>query len=307
MNYKSIKITLAILVIINFLLGALGFLHINVKSYVEKGFILNGKDKVTINFGEDYYEKGYLSNIKASTIDMTNNIDMTKVGEYEVKYTLKFLNYNKSLTRKIEVVDNEAPTIKLDCKDEINIAVDSKFEGCKYTVEDNYDSKDKLTVSYNTNLNTSKPGDYEAVYTVYDTHNNKSEKKITIHVKDKFEMTYIKVSISNQQLDYYENGELYLTTPITSGSYNRTPKGKFKILNKARKTVLKSKYYASYVEYWMGFQGHKYGIHDASWRNNFGNKNYYYNGSHGCVNTPIKAMEKLYERVEIGTPVYIED
>ena len=92
-----------------------------------------------------------------------------------------------------------------------------------------------------------------------------------------------------------------------SGSYNRTPKGKFKILNKARKTVLKSKYYASYVEYWMGFQGHKYGIHDASWRNNFGNKNYYYNGSHGCVNTPIKAMEKLYERVEIGTPVYIED
>jgi lipoprotein-anchoring transpeptidase ErfK/SrfK len=45
------------------------------------------------------------------------------------------------------------------------------------------------------------------------------------------------------------------------------------------------------------------GIHDATWRSNFGGEIYKTNGSHGCINTPYEAMKTLYDKTEIGTPV----
>ena len=45
------------------------------------------------------------------------------------------------------------------------------------------------------------------------------------------------------------------------------------------------------------------GIHDASWRDEYGGEIYKTNGSHGCINTPYEKMEQLYERADIGTPV----
>ena len=47
------------------------------------------------------------------------------------------------------------------------------------------------------------------------------------------------------------------------------------------------------------------GLHDASWRSRFGGNIYIYNGSHGCVNMPRSEVSKLYNMVEIGTPVYV--
>ena len=80
---------------------------------------------------------------------------------------------------------------------------------------------------------------------------------------------------------------------------------KSKIKNKIRNTTLKGKDYESKVQYWMGYSGNSFGIHDASWRKRFGTKDYYYVGSHGCVNVPTKNMKKLFNMVEVGTPVYI--
>ena len=45
------------------------------------------------------------------------------------------------------------------------------------------------------------------------------------------------------------------------------------------------------------------GIHDASWRSEFGKEIYKTSGSHGCVNIPEKKAEKLFSMVEVGTPV----
>ena len=52
-------------------------------------------------------------------------------------------------------------------------------------------------------------------------------------------------------------------------------------------------------------KGNSYGLHDASWRSRFGGNIYTYNGSHGCVNMPRSEVSKLYNMVEIGTPVYV--
>ena len=69
--------------------------------------------------------------------------------------------------------------------------------------------------------------------------------------------------------------------------------------------ILKGKDYESFVSYWIAFKGNSYGLHDASWRSRFGGNIYTYNGSHGCVNMPRSEVSKLYNMVEIGTPVYV--
>jgi lipoprotein-anchoring transpeptidase ErfK/SrfK len=59
-------------------------------------------------------------------------------------------------------------------------------------------------------------------------------------------------------------------------------------------------------DYWIGFWGQTYGIHDAyRWRTKYGSDYYTYNGSHGCVNAPLETAKELYERVEIGIPCIV--
>jgi lipoprotein-anchoring transpeptidase ErfK/SrfK len=55
----------------------------------------------------------------------------------------------------------------------------------------------------------------------------------------------------------------------------------------------------------MAFIGSSYGMHDATWRTNFGGNIYQSGGSHGCVNMPYESAARLYEIIEPGTPVLI--
>ncbi|MFR8249264.1 MAG: L,D-transpeptidase [Lachnospiraceae bacterium] len=55
----------------------------------------------------------------------------------------------------------------------------------------------------------------------------------------------------------------------------------------------------------MPFNGNV-GIHDAdTWRSEYGGEIYKTSGSHGCVNTPTANAEKIFNTVEIGTPVIV--
>lgn len=117
--------------------------------------------------------------------------------------------------------------------------------------------------------------------------------------------TYIEVDMTEQHLYYYVNGELTLDTDVVTGNTKRkmgTPEGINFVYNKQRNRVLRGQGYASPVKYWVPVKG-AIGIHDASWRTEFGGEIYKTNGSHGCINTPTDVMAQLYELVEIGTPV----
>lgn len=117
--------------------------------------------------------------------------------------------------------------------------------------------------------------------------------------------TYIEVDMTEQMMYYYEDGEIVIETPIVSGdikSGHKTPARVCYVYNKQTDRILRGPGYASPVDYWMPVNG-SIGIHDATWRNKFGGEIYKTDGSHGCINTPYEAMETLYEKVEIGTPV----
>ena len=118
--------------------------------------------------------------------------------------------------------------------------------------------------------------------------------------------TYIEIDMGKQHLYYYKDGVLTVDSDIVSGgisSGHGTPEGVYYVYNKAPNATLRGEDYVSHVKYWMAvYKG--IGIHDASWRHGkFGGEIYKTNGSHGCVNTRLEEMKKLYELAEVGTPV----
>ena len=119
--------------------------------------------------------------------------------------------------------------------------------------------------------------------------------------------TYIEVDMSIQTLYYYQNGRMVLETPVVTGNTRLgrgTPEKVCYVYYKQRHRTLIGPDYRTPVSYWMAVNGN-IGIHDASWRGKFGGTIYKTNGSHGCINTPTKAVSQLYDMVEIGTPVIV--
>ncbi len=119
--------------------------------------------------------------------------------------------------------------------------------------------------------------------------------------------TYIEISLDEQKLFYYKNSSLLLETDVVTGNVKRnreTPQMVCTVYGKQTRRILKGPGYSSFVNFWLPVSGN-IGIHDASWRNEYGNDIYLTAGSHGCINTPYDTMKELYEEVEIGTPVII--
>jgi len=119
--------------------------------------------------------------------------------------------------------------------------------------------------------------------------------------------TYIEVDMGAQHMWAYKDGALLIDTDVVTGNISRnygTPSMVAAIQYKDRNAVLRGDNYATPVKYWMPFYGN-YGIHDASWRREFGGTVYLTNSSHGCVNTPPAAMKVIFENMDSGTPVVL--
>lgn len=124
---------------------------------------------------------------------------------------------------------------------------------------------------------------------------------------------YIEVNLSQQHLWAYQDNQVIFSTPITSGATGAgfpTVTGLFSIYAKERSRYLNGHPYGYnynvYVDYWMPFYA-GYGLHDADWRSSFGGSDYYYGGSHGCVNMPKASAAFLYGWADIGTPVWVHN
>ncbi len=111
--------------------------------------------------------------------------------------------------------------------------------------------------------------------------------------------------MTEQKLWFYQAGKVEIETPIVTGNMMRrraTPEGVYYVYAKQKNRILRGPGYASHVNYWMPVKG-GVGIHDALWRDEFGGEIYKKDGSHGCINLPLEAAEKLYGMIEVGVPV----
>lgn len=125
---------------------------------------------------------------------------------------------------------------------------------------------------------------------------------------------YIEINLNLQHLWVYQDHQVIYDSAITTGATGAglgTVTGLFSINYKTTNTRLRGYQYGyNYdvpVKYWMPFyQG--YGLHDAVWRNGkFGGPDYYYGGSHGCVNLPDATAEFIYNWAAVGTPVWVHN
>lgn len=117
--------------------------------------------------------------------------------------------------------------------------------------------------------------------------------------------TYVEINFERQYLWFYRDGKLIVEGSIVSGNESRgfkTPTGIYSLKFKQKDVVLKGPGYESKVQYWMPFNG-GVGIHDATWRGDFGGTIYKTNGSHGCVNAPTYLAQTIYQHIEDGTPI----
>jgi len=117
--------------------------------------------------------------------------------------------------------------------------------------------------------------------------------------------SYVEADLTHQHLYLYKNGALVLETDFVSGDMSKnynTPEGVFGITYKTTDAILRGGDYAEHVSYWMPYHGN-YGMHDATWRQEFGGDIYQTNGSHGCINLPLDKAGEIYQQVSEGFPV----
>lgn len=133
----------------------------------------------------------------------------------------------------------------------------------------------------------------------------------------------ILVSLANQWLYAYENGQLIFDNAVETGRPELpTPSGWFSVLSKQRNITFTSPwppgspyYYGpTFINYALLFKSGGFFLHDAWWHVVFGpggnvphrlSNGSWETGSHGCVGMTIPDARRLYEWAPVGTPVII--
>lgn len=118
----------------------------------------------------------------------------------------------------------------------------------------------------------------------------------------------IDINLAAQTMKLYEGKKIIGTYKISSGKRAMpTPKGNFKVENKARKAW--SAKYSLYMPYWMAFTPDGgYGIHELpEWKNGKKEGAAHLGApvSHGCVRLGVGAARTVYNWAPVGTPVVI--
>ncbi|MBR1390366.1 MAG: peptidoglycan binding domain-containing protein, partial [Lachnospiraceae bacterium] len=131
------------------------------------------------------------------------------------------------------------------------------------------------------------------------------QSKAPVKGMDDIGSSYVEADMTFQHLYLYQKGEIVLETDFVSGNMsngNKTPQGVFGLTYKTRNATLRGANYASFVHYWMPFNGNV-GMHDATWRSVFGGDIYKTSGSHGCINLPLSKAAEIYPYMSQGFPI----
>ena len=185
-NKKKLVIILTILVLI-VVCASSYFIYIKVNGEAKYLKIkLNGGKEITINYKDEYKDKGakafYKKKDITKNIKTKTDINLEKIGTYSYTYTIKYKKQTKSIKRKVIIVDNEKPVLELNGKEEITLYKGNEYkeEGAKAL--DNYDGDltDKIEISGE--IDKDKIGEYTITYKVVDSSKNKVsiERKVKV-------------------------------------------------------------------------------------------------------------------------------
>ena len=146
-------------------------------SYPIKGTTMNGTD-ITDRIKIDYIE---LNGSKVSSIDTS------KTGKYTVHYSLTDGKQTKKITRTVTVLPASTPNINAGdkyYKKNTNITIEDLKENI--TANDKYDGDlvAEVEIKDKRNINPDEEGVYEITYSVINTSNKTTTKKVNIFIID---------------------------------------------------------------------------------------------------------------------------
>ncbi len=147
---------------------------------------LNGEDVEKVEYGTSYIDKGVMAYTKlkdiSSSVITESNVDTSKIGIYEVKYKVPYLNSYQEYKRSVMVIDSKAPQMELKGDSTLNIDYNAKYEEPGYSAIDEYDGdiSEKVEIE-KVDINNSK---YEYHYKIKDSSGNTSELVRTINLVD---------------------------------------------------------------------------------------------------------------------------
>lgn len=246
--------------------------------------------------------------------DITSE-DLQSLVEEANSYINWTVNYNQDIEFKsnIQYVSIEGTTVNIDSSfikeivKELEKVYDTAGKGFNFIDKDGNDIE-ILGGTYGNIMNSAE----EKAYLISLFENAQSEYNRTPIMKqelpEEIGNTYLEVSIQEQHMWHFDDGQLCCETDIVTGDANKkrdTPTGVYFISEKINGKYLTGDTYKTWVNKWMRLTNSGVGLHDAYWRGSFGNKIYKGNGSHGCINLPKKYAYNLYEEVYRKMPVII--
>ncbi|MBR2744238.1 MAG: DUF5011 domain-containing protein [Clostridia bacterium] len=147
---------------------------------------LEGSDTMDVEYGTTFSDPSvkatYGKKDISDTVEVSGNVDTSKVGTYTLTYTAKHKKKTQSVTRTINVTDSVPPEIKLNGDEEINIAQGSKYQELGCIATDKYDGDITTKISIENPVKTSEKGSYTVKYTVKDSSGNTATAQRKVNV-----------------------------------------------------------------------------------------------------------------------------
>ena len=195
-------------------------------------FKLIGNEVLTVEVYEQYNEPGIKASIDKEDISNNviiddSNVDINKVGTYEVIYKINYDDKEFQLVRTVKVVDNEKPVLTLKGEAEVIVEEGNVYQDPGCNVVDNYDPKMKDKIQITNYVNTNEVGVYEVIYSVVDESGNKNSvtRKVVVKPKgDSKEDDYTSLMDSNQITNM-----VFIDDGIYIEGYVKDNNGNFKI------------------------------------------------------------------------------
>jgi len=128
----------------------------------------------TIEIGDEFIDAGAHANYVYRTLEpiiLSSDVNPNEIGVYTIVYQISYLDYTKTITRIVTVVDETPPILAL------NPGVDTIIKGQEWVdsgvdVQDNSNQNVSIEVLGEVNINT--PGEYMMTYVATDENGNTS-------------------------------------------------------------------------------------------------------------------------------------
>lgn len=118
----------------------------------------------TIDLNTEFIDEGAKASYGLRRLDVeviSDNVDVSIPGVYEIVYYTTYLGFEKTITRKVTVIDDQIPDVYL------NVGLDTIFVGDPW-VDAGIDSDEEVDVSVSGYVNVNIAGEYVITYMIND-------------------------------------------------------------------------------------------------------------------------------------------